>query len=204
MIAAALALLLGAAPARAVENLPASRPAEKDCAWSRLSDPALGISLLVEKCDFGFRTTSFVASAKEGAVFEILHDTAPATRDARDPVVQVFAKKADEPIEAAIRRVCLPSVPAARRAHCRAVPAPDVRLPAGRAAYKFAPDDEAAIMKAADEDIPEAGCGTFGVDYDSQSYFEYHPKENPRRFAFVLFGQEEHPDFDEDSLSFRP
>jgi hypothetical protein len=202
--AAALALILGAGAARAAEPPPPSRPAEEGCVWRRMTEPAVGIALWVEKCDFGFRTVDYTASAKDKELFEVLHDTGIAAPDSHDPIVYMFVKKAGEPIAAAIRRVSLPSVRAERRAHCRAVPAERYRLPAGREAYEFAPDDEAAILKDAEGEIPDAGCGKFGVDYDSQSYFEYHPKENPRRFAFVLFGQDEHPGFDENSLTFLP
>lgn len=202
--AAALALILCAGAARAAEPAPPSRPAEEGCVWRRMNEPGVGLALWVEKCDFGFRTVDYVGSAKEKAIFEVMHDTGVAAPDTRDPIVYLFAKRADEPIVAAIRRVSLRSVPAARRARCRAVLAPEVKLPAGKVAYKFSPDDEAELMKNAEGEIPEAGCGKLGVDYDSQSYFEYHPQENPRRFAFVLFGQEEHPGFDEDSLTFLP
>jgi hypothetical protein len=202
--AAALALLLlGAGAARAAE-VPPSRAADEGCVWRRMNEPALGLGIWVEKCDFGFRTVDYVASAKDKTLFEVLHDTGIAAPDSRDPVVFLFAKKPDEPIAAAIRRVSAPSAPAERRKHCRAVASDRYKLPAGREAYVFSPDDEAEILKNAEGEIPEAGCGKFGVDYDAQSYFEYHPRENPRRFAFVLFGQDEHPGFDENTLTFLP
>jgi len=204
LIAPALALLLGAAPARAGAPAPPSRPPEKNCVWVHLTDRALGVTLYHQKCNLGFRTVDFESSPREGAVFEVLRDTAPGAAASREPVIRVLTKTAEETIAAAIRRVALPTTPAARRSHCRAVPAKDVRLPAGHAAYVFAPDDEAAILKRSAGDVPEPPCGDLGMDYDSQSYFEYHPGENPRRFLFVAFGQEEHPDFDEDSLRLLP
>jgi hypothetical protein len=198
--AAALALLLCAAPARAAE---ASRPPEKGCSWKRLSDRTLGLELFYQKCDFGFRTVAFEADRKGGTVVQVLHDAAKGSKDSREPVIRVFTKAPGEPIADAIRRVALASTSADRAPHCRAVPAKDAKLPAGRHAYVFAPDDEIAILKKAAGDIPEPPCGALGVDYDSRSYFEYHPSETTRRFAYVSLGQDEHPDFDELSLTFR-
>lgn len=201
MTAAALALLLCGAPARASE--PASRPPDKGCSWRSLSDRKLGLGLLFEKCDFGFRKVNFEADRKEGAVVRIVHDTAKGSKDSREPVIRVFTKASGESIADAIRRVALASTPADRAPHCRAVPAKNAKLPEGRHAYVFAPDDEVAILKKAEGEIPEPPCGALGVDYDSQSYWEYHPSETTRRFAFVELGQEDHPDFDEYSLTFR-
>jgi hypothetical protein len=197
--AAVLALLLCAAPSRAAE---ASRPPEKGCAWKRLSDRKLGLELLYQKCDFGYRTVDFEVSAKEGVVYELLHDAAKGSKDSREPVIRVFTKPSGESISDAIRRVALASTPADRAPHCRAVPAKDKRLLKGRHAYDFAPDDEVAILKKAAGEIPDPPCGSLGVDYDSQSYWEYHPSETTRRFAHVSLGQDEHPDFDELSLKF--
>lgn len=204
MSAVALALLLCGAPVRADAPSRPSRPPEKDCVWVHLTNPALGLELFHQKCALGFRTVDFISSSLEGTLFEVLRDTAPGSKASSTPVIRVFSKKTEEPIVDAIRRIALPQTPAPRRAHCRAVAAQDVHLAPGRLAYVFAPDDEKAILKKADGDIPEPPCGELGMDYDSRSYFEYHPSENPRRFLFVAFGQEEHPDFDEDSLRLLP
>ncbi|MBI3563777.1 MAG: hypothetical protein HY079_01115, partial [Elusimicrobia bacterium] len=63
--------------------------------------------------------------------------------------------------------------------------------------------DEEKLVEAAGGDIPDLPCGEYGMDFDSQSYFEYHAAENPKRFAMVFIGQDE-PLFDEKSLKFLP
>jgi hypothetical protein len=202
VIAAALALLLTPAAARAAEP-PPSRAPDKDCAWSRVTDRGLGLALWAEKCDYGFRRVGFAPSEKDAALYEVERDTAPGSAESREAVIRLFAKDAKESIEDAIKRVALDSTPAERRPRCRAVPAKDVRLRAGRAAYLFAPDDDEEIRRKAGGEIPDPPCGELGLSYDGIAYFEYHPAENPRRFAFVVIGQEEHALFDEDSLEFR-
>ncbi len=76
----------------------------------------------------------------------------------------------------------------------------------GKKAYQIVPDEELADQAAreAQGDIPEPPCGDRSESADGISYFEFHPDENPRRFVFVDAGQEEHPMFDERSLTFLP
>lgn len=199
---AAVAVLLAAA-APSFSALQPSRPALNGCAWKTLSDKAVGLELLVQECDFGFRRTRFEMSPKDASLYEVAVDTAPRSKESREQVIVVLKKTPGEKIEAAIRRVASPLAPAPRRKRCRAVPAKDVELPAGKKAYAYAPDDEEKLVEAAGGDIPDLPCGEYGLDFDSQSYFEYHPAENPKRFALVFIGQDE-PLFDEKSLKFLP
>jgi hypothetical protein len=196
-VSLAAALLLAAAvSAQAVE---ASRAPDKGCVWTRLNAPAL--SLLYQKCDFGFRRIDFAASG--GQVFEISLDTA-TRRQSRRSVITVFAKKAKESPEAAIERVAKLSRRA--REHCRVAAKKLGFLGLVKKAYTILPDAAfaAEAAKKAGDGVPEGACGPLGDQPDGLGYFEFHPAENPRRFVYVDFGQEEHPLFDERSLLFRP
>lgn len=198
---AAVAILLAAAPA--FSRAEPSRPPVAGCSWSELSDKTVGISLLAQTCDFGFRKIRFEMSPKDASVYEVTLDTAPGSKESREALILLFKKAPAETIEAAVRRVASPRAPAPRRKHCRAVPTKDADLPAGKKAYSYAPDDEEALVEASGGDIPDLPCGEYGMDFDSQSYFEHHPGENPRRFALVFIGQDA-PLFDEKSLTFLP
>ena len=193
---AAALLLAAAVSAQAAE---ASRAPDKGCVWTHLNAPAL--SLLYQKCDFGFRRIDFGAS--EGQVFEIYLDTAARERS-RQPVISVFEKKAEESPEAAIKRVAKLSRRA--RKHCAVAAKKLAFIGSGKKAYTILPDEEfaAEAAKKAGDGVPEGACGPLGDQPDGLGYFEFHPDENPRRFVYVDFGQEEHPLFDERSLLFLP
>lgn len=191
------------APALLLAMTAASRPPEKGCAWSTLRDAKVGVEVEVQTCDFGFRTIRFEASPSDASIYEVVVDTAPGSKPSREALILVMKKPAGEKIEAAIRRVASPLAPAPRRKHCRAVPDKDSTLPAGKLAFDYAPDDEEKLLEAAGGDIPDLPCGEYGKDFDSQSYWEYHPKENPKRFAMVFLGQDA-PMFDEKSIKFLP
>lgn len=200
---AAVAILLAAAPSYSRAEPVPSRPAQQGCAWKKLSDRAVGLELFAQDCDFGFRKVHFEMSPKDASVYEVMIDTAPGSKESREQLIIVLKKSPTEKIEAAVRRVAGPLAPAPRRELCRAVPAKDADLGPGKKAYQYAPIDEEKLVEAAGGDIPDLPCGEYGMDFDSQSYFEYHPGENPRRFALVFIGQDE-PLFDEKSLKFLP
>ena len=185
------------------EGISPSRKPNEGCAWKRLSDRTVGLELFAQECDLGFRKIHFEMSPKDASVYEVMIDTAPGAKPSREQLIIVYKKAPAERIEAAIKRVAAPLAPAPRRALCRAVPAKDTDLGPGRKAYQYAPVDEDKLVEAAGGDIPDLPCGEYGLDFDSQSYFEYHPAENPKRFALVFIGQDE-PLFDEKSLTFLP
>jgi hypothetical protein len=203
----ALALLLAAPFARA--GAPAanpSRPADKGCEWSRLSDPALGLELLAQKCDYGFRRIYFDSSAKKRAVYQVSRDSGTAVEDAV-PVIWVYEKKADESPEQALQRLFVSKLSRTKRRHCVVQETTFAFFNGtGKRAYEIVPDDELAEESAreAQGDVPEPPCGGRGKSADGVSYFEFHPDENPRRFVFVDAGQDEHPMFDERSLLLLP
>jgi len=185
------------------EEPKASRPSQSGCVWRTLADKQVGLELLTQNCDFGFRKIHFESSPKDASVYVVTLDTASGSKESREALIIVFKKKASEKIEVAIRRVAAPLAPESRRRHCRAVPSKNVGLPVGSFAYSYKPDDEDKLVEAAGGEIPDLPCGIYGMDFDSESYFEYHPAENPRHFAFVFIGQDT-PLFDEKSIKFLP
>lgn len=206
-LAAALALLVGAAAVSpAQEPLPgASRPPEKGCVWARLAAPGLGLELLYQKCGLGFRAIDYSASAKDGLVYEVVREAATG-KLSQEPRIQVFAKKADENISAAIKRVASKRQSSRERKHCDVAAKTLDFLDATKRAYVLVPDDELAaiLAKKAGDGVPPPACGPLGDQPDGLGYFEYHPDESVTRFAYVDFGQDEHPLFDERSLTFLP
>ena len=206
-LAAAWALALAAAvSARAGASAAVpSRAPDKGCAWGRLSDPALGLELFAPKCDFGFRTIAFDSSAKKGAVYQVWRDSGAA--ETAEAVIWVYEAKGGESVPKALARLFVAKLAPERRRHCLVR---EKRLPfldgVSKRAYEIVPDAELAAKTDEESrgDVPEPPCGDRGESADGVSYFEYHPGENPRRFAFVDAGQEEHPLFDEKSISFLP
>ncbi|MFI5350828.1 MAG: hypothetical protein ACHQ2Z_14870, partial [Elusimicrobiota bacterium] len=176
---------------------------DEGCGWTRLNSPELSLALLYQKCDFGFRRIDFEASGKEGQVFELYLDTATRARS-RQPVITVFAKEAEESPKAAIERIAFPKLSRHARKHCAVAAKKLEFIGAGKKAYTIMPDDELAAetAKKAGDGVPEGACGPLGYQPDGLGYFEFHSGENPTRFVYVDFGQEEHPLFDEKSLFF--
>jgi hypothetical protein len=211
-LAAALALLAGAAALSfATKPLPGpSRPPNRGCAWSWLNAPGLGLDVLVQKCAFKARNVAF--AAKDGIVYQTFEELAPpkkgdkTPRFSQEPRIQVFAKGADENILVAIKRVAAAKQSRRERKHCDPVTRTFDFLNAYKRAYVLTPDDYLASKLAdkAGDGVPPPACGAYGDQPDGLAYFEYHPDESTTRFAYVDFGQDEHPMFDESSLVFTP
>jgi hypothetical protein len=198
--AVAAALLAAGAPSWAAVK--ASRPAQKGCAWAALADA--GVELSYQKCNWGYRTVDFVSASTEAVVYEVIHDTKGKNPDAWEPVIRLFTKEADETPEAALKRLFYGALSAEQKKRCVVTREKISFKDKNKTAYSISPDAafDAEIRKKAEGDIPEPPCGEMGMDYDSQSYFEFH--RGATRFAHVSFGQEEHPDFDEESLVYLP
>jgi hypothetical protein len=212
-LAAALALLAGAAAlCSAAEPAAPSRAPEKGCVWTPLSAPGLGLQLLYQKCGFGHRVIDYAASAKDGIVYETYEETGPrkpadkTPRFGQEPRIQVFTKGADENISVAIKRVAAKKQSRRERKHCDLATKTLDFLGAYKRAYVLSPDDylAAKLANEAGDGVPPPACGAYGDQPDGLAYFEYHPDESATRFAYVDFGQDAHPLFDETSLLFLP
>jgi hypothetical protein len=206
-LAAALALLVGAAASSLAREptMGPSRAPQKDCVWNRLNAPRLGLELLYQKCGLGFRAIDYAASEKDGLVYEVVREAATG-KLSQEPRIQVFAKGADENISVAIKRVASKRQSRRERKHCDVVAKTLDFLDATKRAYVLVPDDDLAAILAnkAGDGVPPPACGPLGDQPDGLGYFEYHPDESVTRFAYVDFGQDEHPLFDERSLTFLP
>ena len=193
------------APAAFLLLLAAARPPERGCAWKTLSSADVGVELLHQRCELGFRIIDYVASAKDRSIYEVIVDTG-AHRGSREALIVLFDKKPEETPEAAIKRAVFGKLTLKQRRHCAVVPKKLGFLGADKRAYTISPDESYAadVARKAGDQIPPPPCGQHGEMPDGFTYFEFHPAENPSRFAFVVFGQDEHPLFDESSLKFLP
>jgi hypothetical protein len=212
MLSMAVAVAV-AVPALAQEAaVQPSRPPAKGCQWMQLNAPGLGLQLLYQQCAYKRRKTSFVAVPKDGIVYETWEDTGPrdpkdkSPRVGQEPRIQVFTKGAEENIGAAIKRVAAEKQSRRERKHCDPVMRTFNFLNAYKRAYVLTPDDylAAKLANKAGDDVPPPACGAYGDQPDGLAYFEYHPDESQTRFAYVDFGQDEHPMFDESSLVLAP
>jgi hypothetical protein len=189
-----------------------SRPPRKGCVWAQMNAPGLGLQLLYQVCAHKHRRTSFATSVKDGIVYETWEDTGPrdpkdkSPRIGQEPRIQVFTKGAEENIGAAIKRVAAAKQSRRERKHCDPVMRTFSFLNAFKRAYVLTPDDYLAgkLADRGGEGVPPPACGAYGDQPDGLAYFEYHPDESQTRFAYVDFGQDEHPMFDESSLVFAP
>ena len=184
--------LLAAAPA----SKP-SRKAFKGCKWEKLSDPAVGLEVFAQKCDYGFRKIDFLL-AKSALSIRYSDGGAP------EPVVEVFDLKDGEAPEAGVRRLWAERTP--KFFHERCVVAPYGKPPAGAKWLTVEPNAAygAELKKKQDpNEVPPPPCGDWGWAPDGIQYWEAHPRENARRVLFVRAGQDT-PLFDERTLKILP
>jgi hypothetical protein len=201
----ALCLILAAMPLFGAQKKDApSRPADKDCAWHKVSDAALGFEAWVEKCDYGFRKIDFSIVKNSLAVRYSDGGAEP------DPLVDVLALEGDETAEAGIKRFFAASTPKPVASRCLLAPYKGYeggpKAPEGVKRYTFVPDKkyQAELDKTASPDeVGEPPCGVFGDAPDGIQYFEAHPMSGARKFLFVRVGQDV-PLFDEQTLKLMP
>nr|WP_294525132.1 hypothetical protein [uncultured Rhodopila sp.] len=172
---------------------PPSRAPDPGCTWRPFQ--GLGLRLLVQDC----------TSDSEHYVFSVRGDWIEHHRPSDDrifgshQVIRVLRKPAAMPIEQAVRRFALPTLP--REAHGRCAvtradrsPVKDKRKivltlePIGTYLESILRRQELA-----------AWCGPYGGN-DMITYFEYHPYESRTRFLFVVYGWDEESLFDEQNI----
>jgi hypothetical protein len=187
---------LAAAPAAAPKP---SRKPEKGCTWQKLSDPAAGLEVFAQKCDFGFRKIDFLFE-KNALLIRYSDGGKP------DPVVEVFDLKAGETPEAGVKRLWTERTPKFLQERCLMVPYRDGRPPTGAKWLTFdaTPAWDRELKKKQDPgDIPEPPCGDWGIASDGIQYWEIHPGDAARRVLFVRVGQDT-PLYDERTLRLLP
>jgi hypothetical protein len=188
---AALCATPGAAP---------SRPAEKGCAWEKLTDQSLGLEAWVQRCDFGFRKIDLLVAGKSLSIHY-------SDGVQHEPLVDVYALEGDETPAAGITRVFKAHTDAKLAARCVLAPFKgEPRAPAGVQRYSFVPDAKFAKELKKTESPDEVGeppCGEFGDAPDGIQYFEAQPASGARAVLFVRYGQDT-PLFDEQTLRLLP
>jgi len=195
-------LLAGASPAGAAGKGRPSRPAEKGCAWEKLSDPRIGLEAWVQRCDFGFRKIQFRYSKNALAI---------AYSDGGgelDPLVDVFDLRAGESPEAGARRIFAERTGRELAGRCILAPYKDELnpTPAGVERYTFVPDaayDRELEARGPADGVPDPPCGDWGEAPDGIQYWEAQPSSGARRILFVRVGQDV-PLFDEQTLTILP
>ncbi len=175
-----------------------SRPPVKGCAWSKLSDAALGLEAWVQKCDFGFRKIDFRVA--KGSL--LIHWSDGGTTE---PVIDVLDLAPGETPEAGVRRIFARHTDKRLAARCVLRRITQGNVPAGAQRFTFVPN--AAYQKELDarpgDGVPDPPCGDWGEAPDGIQYFETQPASGARKVLFVRVGQDE-PLFDEATLRLLP
>jgi hypothetical protein len=171
-----------------------SRPAEKGCAWEKLSNATLGLDAWVQRCDFGFRKVDFLI--KQSSLLIRYSDGG-----APDPLVDVLSLQPNETAEAGIKRIFAAHTDRKLVKRCVLAPYDGDSRP-GAKRYSFVPDPAYRKELEAKSDPNEIGdppCGEWGEAPDGIQYFEAQPASGSRKVLFVRVGQDE-PLFDEKTL----
>lgn len=172
-----------------------SRAAEKGCAWRKLSDPALGLEVWVQRCTYSAnRTIDFVA--QDHAL--VMHDS-----DSREPltVIRMFDLQPGETVEQGLRRIYAAHTDKKIAQRCVLAPYKPAAKRAGVKRYDFVPDKayQKQLDKVKDDGVPDPPCGDLGTQPDSVQYFEVQPSSGSRKIMLVDAGQDI-PLFDEETL----
>lgn len=191
-------LFATSSPAATAKGGP-SRPAEKNCAWERVSDARIGLEAWVQRCDFGSRKIDFLFV---GSSLAIRYSDGGAP----DPLVDVLDLLGDETPEAGVKRLFAAKTPNAVASRCVLRPFRGGKTPTGVHRYTFVPDaaySKELAKKADPDEVPEPPCGDWGDAPDGIQYFEAQPASGARRVLFVRVGQDQ-PLFDEQTLKLLP
>lgn len=172
-----------------------SRPAEKGCAWQKLSDPSLGLEAWVQRCDYGHgRKIDFVAQD---------HALTMRDSDSKEPmkVVRLFDLLPGETPEQGLRRIYDAQTDKKVAKRCVLAPYKPASKRAGVKRYEFVPDK--AYQKQLDavkqDGIPDPPCGELGTQPDFAQYFEVQTAGGSRKVMLIDAGQDT-PLFDEETL----
>jgi hypothetical protein len=190
---ALLLLLAGCGGVTAVKQ--ASRPASPGCQWTPLEDSQLGLALLVEQCEGPLARKWLVEDS-------VLREATMQGEAGKGmPVIEVFAKPADQPVEEAIREKIVAALPPEQRAGCVVRSANKEKTPEWEPQkWKIVPSGE-YLIRARQLQVTEPGvevCGPYG-EMEALNYFEARPAESRTKYWFVRAGQGK-PMFDEQSI----
>jgi hypothetical protein len=198
LVLAAVALWHG--PALAASKSPSRAPL-KGCTWETLSDAKVGLSVWVQRCDFGFRKIDFLFQNNSLAIRY-------SDGGAPEPVVDVFDLLPGEKAEAGMRRLFDAHTDKQLAARCvlKLYHGDGEKAPAGVKRYTFLPNaalEKELSAKQDPDEVPDPPCGDWGDAPDGIQYFETHPASGVAKVLFVRVGQDE-PLFDEQTLRLLP
>lgn len=161
------------------------------CVWSEQTFSVL--SMKVQQCV----ADGFTFGVKGNAIYKYKGDLDTI---ALNPVLEVYAKGADEPVMDAVMSLVAGTIPADEQGKCLVQKAPYSLLDAKKELYVLAPTS--AYQKVIDDrranEKNVVACGEYG-QHDIAQYFEYHPEQSKTLFAFVRSG-EHGKDFDQNSI----
>lgn len=173
-----------------------SRTAQKGCTWERAADKTAGFAAWVERCDFGGRKIHLYI--KGNALLQQYSDGGAQP----DTLIESFALRPAEAVNAGLRRVYLAHTAKAISDRCVLAPYTLGKAPSDAKRFAFVPTATyAKSLKAKQDpnDIPEPPCGDWGIAPDGEQFFEVWPASTVRRVLFVRTGQDT-PLFDEMTL----
>lgn len=171
--------------------LPVSRPAEKGCKWTQITDANAGLQVWVQRCDFGYRKVDLFMKGSQ--LFQRYSDGGDA-----EPVIDVFALKASETPEAGLARIFAEKTPKAIAQQCKLALYPEQSSRRDIRRYTFVPK---VPPKEVEGEVGDPQCGDYGDAPDGIQYFEV--QKGARRLLFVRVGQDT-PLFDENTLTVLP
>ena len=176
-----------------------SRPAFDKCAWRKLSDPALGLDVWVQRCTYAANRTIDFAVQDHALV---MHDS-----DGREPltVIRLFDLQPGETPEQGLRRIFAAKTDKKIAKRCVLAPYKPAAKRADVKRYDFVPDKayQKQLDAVKDDGVPDPPCGDLGTQPDSIQYFEVQPASGSRKVMLVDAGQDT-PLFDEETLRLLP
>ncbi|MEP7132205.1 MAG: hypothetical protein ABI914_03510 [Acidobacteriota bacterium] len=176
----------------------ASRPPVPGCAREKLSDPAVGLEVAVQRSDFGFRKVDFLF---QGSSLAIRYSDGGAP-DAVIDVLNLLPGESPEAPEVGVKRLFSERTEAAVAKRCVMAPYRGSRSAKGVGRFTFVPDasyqKELDVPTNPDEvgDPPRGGLGRLA---GRDPVFEAQPGSLSRRVLFARVGQDK-PLFDEQGL----
>lgn len=170
-----------------------ARAAAEGCEWAPYEAKALGVSLLYEKC----QTERYSIAEQGGAIW-----VRRVTDNAQWPIVEVFTKRAMQPVEGAIREQFISALSDKERLGCVVAPSRQIAVDGLRTLEIVPGPQYAAEVARLREKEPVAVCGGYG-DAASLRFFLYQPDVTTTRFAFVHAGPEQ-PPFEATSVRLLP
>ncbi|HEV8435991.1 MAG TPA: hypothetical protein VGR95_21465 [Thermoanaerobaculia bacterium] len=176
-----------------------SRPADKGCAWRKLSDANLGLEAWVQRCTYSAnRTIDFVAKD---------HSLVMRDSDGREPltVIRLFDLQPGETPEQGLRRIYTTQTDKKIASRCVLAPYKPAAKRAGVKRYDFVPDKayQKQLDAVKEDGVPDPPCGDLGTQPDSVQYFEVQPSSGSRKVMLVDGGQDV-PLFDDETLRLLP